>query len=109
MSPPPSMVQPVWMPEPPRERSSQGGVWIPTASQSRQEYTYHPPKEREKERESSRRHHRSSSKQSHSSHPRSSNQKDPSKSRWKENLTAAGIGGAAASLLNVLAEAAEGL
>ena len=31
------------------------------------------------------------------------------KSRWKENLTAAGIGGAAVSLLNVLTEAAEGL
>lgn len=30
-------------------------------------------------------------------------------SRWKENLTAAGIGGAAVSLLNVLTEAAEGL
>lgn len=32
-----------------------------------------------------------------------------SSSRWKENLTAAGIGGAAVSLLNVLSEAAEGL
>lgn len=31
------------------------------------------------------------------------------KKRWKENLTAAGIGGAAVSLLNVLTEAAEGL
>ena len=30
------------------------------------------------------------------------------KRRWKENLTAAGLGGAAVSLLNVLAEAAEG-
>lgn len=29
--------------------------------------------------------------------------------RWKDNLTAAGIGGAAASLINVLTEAAEGL
>jgi hypothetical protein len=29
--------------------------------------------------------------------------------RWRENLTAAGIGGAAVSLLNVLSEAAEGL
>jgi len=31
------------------------------------------------------------------------------KKRWKENLTAAGIGGAAVSLLNVLTEAAEGI
>jgi hypothetical protein len=31
------------------------------------------------------------------------------KSRWKENLTAAGLGGAAVSLFNVLSEAAEGL
>ncbi len=31
------------------------------------------------------------------------------KSRWKENLTAASIGGAAISLLNVLSEAAEDL
>jgi hypothetical protein len=30
-------------------------------------------------------------------------------SRWKEHMTAAGIGGAAASLINVLTEAAEGL
>ncbi|CZT01032.1 uncharacterized protein RAG0_08861 [Rhynchosporium agropyri] len=32
-----------------------------------------------------------------------------SHSRWKEHMTAAGIGGAAASLINVLTEAAEGL
>ena len=36
-------------------------------------------------------------------------EKEKKGSRWKENLTAAGIGGAAASLLNVLTEAAEGL
>ena len=29
--------------------------------------------------------------------------------RWKDNLTAVGIGGAAASLISVLSEAAEGL
>jgi hypothetical protein len=31
------------------------------------------------------------------------------KRRWKENLSAGAIGGAAVSLLNVLSEAAEGL
>lgn len=38
-------------------------------------------------------------------------EKDKTKTKWfsKENLTAASIGGAAVSLLNVLSEAAEGL
>jgi hypothetical protein len=109
MSPTSSMVQPVWMSEPPREKSGQGGIWIPASSQAGQGYTYNPPKDKEKERESSRRQHRSSSRQSHSSHSKNKNQKDATRSRWKESVTAAGIGGAAVSLLNVLAEAAEGL
>lgn len=109
MSPPSSMGQPAWAPDQPRETSIQGGTWIPTSPHADQIYTHRPSKEREKEREFSRRHHRSSSKQSHSSHSKSKNQKDPGRSRWRESVTAAGIGGAAASLLNVLAEAAEGL
>ena len=36
-------------------------------------------------------------------------EKDRKNSRWRENLTAAGLGGAAASLLGVLSEAAEGI
>ena len=108
--PPPSPMSPpsssVWMTEPPREKSGQGGIWIAPSSQIGQAYTYNSPKDKEKER---RRHHRSSSRQSHSSQSKNKNQKDATRSRWKENVTAAGIGGAAFSLLNVLAEAAEGL
>jgi len=82
---------------------------------------YYPPKERERERQrSSRRHysHHSHSKSSHSGRDRDRDRDrdrerkapPPQKvSRWKENLTAASIGGAAVSLLNVLSEAAEGL
>jgi hypothetical protein len=46
-----------------------------------------------------------------SSHGRhgSDRDRDRKNSRWRENLTAAGLGGAAASLLGVLSEAAEGL
>lgn len=112
ISPPPSMSQPGWMPEPPREKSGQRGFWSPASAQAGQGYIYSPSKDREKERESSRRNHRSSSRQSHSSshssHSKNKNQKE-GKSHWKESVTAAGIGGAAASLLSVLAEAAEGL
>jgi len=112
MTPPSFMSQPGWMPEPPHEKDGQGGSWNPTSAQAGQDYTYRPSKEkeREKERESSRRNHRSSSRQSHSSHSsHSKNKNQKEKSHWKESVTAAGIGGAAASLLSVLAEAAEGL
>jgi hypothetical protein len=76
---------------------------------------YYPPKGREKE--IPRRHSsppRHSSRPSHSKASRYSKaddhkEKPKSSSRWKENLTAAGIGGAAVSLLNVLTEAAEAL
>ncbi|TVY35489.1 hypothetical protein LOCC1_G006371 [Lachnellula occidentalis] len=103
MSPPSSMSRPGWTSEPPRMKSGQGG----------HSYTYSPSKEKEKEqekqeRESSRRNHRSSSRHSHSSHsshPKNKSHKE-GKSHWKESVTAAGIGGAAASLLSVLAEAA---
>ncbi|TVY33075.1 hypothetical protein LSUB1_G008435, partial [Lachnellula subtilissima] len=105
MSPPSSISQPGWMSEPPREKGGQGGFWIPASAQAGQDYTYRPSKERE----SSRRNHRSSSRQSHSSHSsHSKNKNQKEKSHWKESVTAAGIGGAAASLLSVLAEAAEG-
>jgi hypothetical protein len=90
-------------------------------AQGQQGGMYYPPKERERERQrSSRRHysHDSHSKSSHSGRDRERERErtrdrkpaPPQKvSRWKENLTAASIGGAAVSLLNVLSEAAEGL
>lgn len=120
------------MPQPP-PRGTQGGVWIPTSPQQGQqgEPMFFSPtsrgegRDREKGRESRRR---------HSSPPRSRDRDrdrdrergdrrdrngykekekprpvEKQKSRWKENLTAASIGGAAVSLLNVLSEAAEGL
>jgi hypothetical protein len=110
-SPASSMQQPLWMANPPQDISA-GGIWVPAS----QGGVYYPPKERERERQhSSRRHY------SHHSHSGRNRERDrerdrerkpppPQKvSRWKENLTAASIGGAAVSLLNVLTEAAEGL
>ena len=113
------MPQPVWMASPPKNLLSSGGIWVP--AQGQKGGTYYPPKERERERQrSSRRHysHDSHSKSSHSGRDREKTREKsrekkappPQKvSRWKENLTAASIGGAAVSLLNVLSEAAEGL
>jgi hypothetical protein len=119
LSPSSSMSHPVWMASPPKHLGS-GAVWVP--AQGQKGGMYYPPKEKERERQrSSRRHysHDSHSKSSHSGRDRERDrerhrekkpQPPPQKvSRWKENLTAAGIGGAAVSLLNVLSEAAEGL
>lgn len=113
-SPASSMPQPVWLANPPPNISA-GGIWVPQEKGG----VYYPPKERERERQrSSRRHysHHSHSKSSHSGRDRERDKDRERKapppqkvSRWKENLTAAGIGGAAVSLLNVLSEAAEGL
>lgn len=109
--------QPIWMATPPSGVNN-GGIWVP-ASAGRGGMYYPPPSasyekgkdnHREKERNGrheSRRHYSHHSKRDHG---RDSAREKPQKvSRWKENLTAAGIGGAAASLLNVLTEAAEGL
>ena len=65
-------------------------------------------RERGKEGGERRKHGRSPNSSRHGSYSKSA-EKAKSSSRWKENLTAAGIGGAAVSLLNVLSEAAEGL
>jgi len=110
------MPQPVWMANPPPNISA-GGIWVP--AEKGHGGVYYPPKERERERQrSSRRHysHHSHSKSSHSGRDRERDRDRERKapppqkvSRWKENLTAASIGGAAVSLLNVLSEAAEGL
>ncbi|KAE9370295.1 hypothetical protein N431DRAFT_426677 [Stipitochalara longipes BDJ] len=117
-SPSNSMSHGVWMASPPKNLSA-GGIWVP--AQGQQGGVFYPPKEKERERQrSSRRHysHESHSKSSHSGRDRdrdrsrNSEKKAPPPqkvSRWKENLTAASIGGAAVSLLNVLSEAAEGL
>ena len=117
-SPPSSLQHGIRMASPPKNLSD-GGIWVP--AQGQQGGVYYPPKERERERQrSSRRHysHDSHSKSSHSGRERD-REREKSKdkkasppqkvSRWKENLTAASIGGAAVSLLNVLSEAAEGL
>jgi hypothetical protein len=107
------------MPNPP-QNISPGEAWA-SASRQSQGGVYYTPKEKERERQrSSRRHY------SHHSHSGRNKDRDrdrererdrdrerrappPQKvSRWKENLTAASIGGAAVSLLNVLTEAAEG-
>lgn len=72
-------------------------------------------RDRERERERERRRHPSTStsktsRPSERGHARDRPPPPPQKgSRWKEHMTAAGIGGAAASLINVLTEAAEGL
>ncbi|KAH7419495.1 hypothetical protein BKA64DRAFT_18953 [Cadophora sp. MPI-SDFR-AT-0126] len=75
----------------------------------------HERKDRDRERERERRRHSSTSTSKTSKPSERGHQRDrappPARqgSRWKEHMTAAGIGGAAASLINVLTEAAEGL
>jgi hypothetical protein len=99
-------------------KGAQGGIWIPNSpSQGQMLYPTGGGRQERRDREPRRR---------HSSPPRSRERerdrdrdrdhrdrdayrKEEKKSRWKENLTAASIGGAAVSLLNVLSEAAEGL
>lgn len=108
------------MASPPKNLSA-GAIWVP--AQGQQGGIYYPPKENERERQRSSRRHYSHDSHSRSSHSGRDRDRDrdrernrdkkappPQKvSRWKENLTAASIGGAAVSLLNVLSEAAEGL
>lgn len=68
---------------------------------------------RDRDRDGSRKRHSSNGSRAKGSdrrdRERDSREKYQKSNRWKENLTAAGIGGAAVSLLNVLTEAAEGL
>ncbi|KAK0125650.1 hypothetical protein ONS96_009484 [Cadophora gregata f. sp. sojae] len=72
-------------------------------------------RERDRERDRDRRRHPSTSTSKTSRTGERGHQRDrlpppvQKGSRWKEHMTAAGIGGAAASLINVLTEAAEGL
>ncbi|CAG8957121.1 hypothetical protein HYFRA_00009322 [Hymenoscyphus fraxineus] len=75
----------------------------------------HSRKEEERDRHHSssrsgrsKRDHRTNS-STRSSDTNSQRNKDSGRRRWRDNLAAAGIGGAAASLLGVLSEAAEGL
>lgn len=77
-------------------------------SRATKDYDRVRDKDRERDRDGSRhRRHRSKGKEQRDrDREREAYQKS---SRWKENLTAAGIGGAAVSLLTVLSEAAEGL
>ncbi|KAG4439928.1 hypothetical protein IFR05_004603 [Cadophora sp. M221] len=73
----------------------------------------HERRERGGERERERRRHPSTCKSSRPNERGQQRDRPPPTvqkgSRWKEHMTAAGIGGAAASLINVLTEAAEGL
>ncbi|KAG0648801.1 hypothetical protein D0Z07_4722 [Hyphodiscus hymeniophilus] len=119
--------QPTWMLQPPPQ-GTQGGAWAPSNPQQGQKGapTLHPsasrgegrnrdreprrrhsspPRSRDRERERERERERGEHRERDHGHK----EKEKSKSRWKENLTAASIGGAAVSLLNVLSEAAEGL
>ncbi|KAH6680343.1 hypothetical protein B0J14DRAFT_263209 [Halenospora varia] len=78
--------------------------WVPNLIQEGQGHSYYPPSEREPGH-SRRRHGDSTSSHSSRSKDRGSRKESEKISRW----TAAGLGGAAASLLGVLSEAAEGL
>lgn len=96
----------------------QAGHWPPPPNaqypgqQGQQQYPVQPHQERERERRNrdhnsrgERRRHPSSSNSSY--RERGDRDGHRRQSRWRENLTAAGIGGAAVGLLNVLTEAAE--
>ncbi|KAH8812077.1 hypothetical protein F5884DRAFT_784305 [Xylogone sp. PMI_703] len=74
----------------------------PEDDEEEDEPSYHSYDERESSR---KRHSKSRSREK----DRDSKHKETTRKRWRDGLTAAGIGGAAASLLNVLVEAAEGL
>ena len=82
-------------------------MWIPQQQDPRGSYHAGQGRERERDREPRRK---------DSSPPRRRDKerakekvKEKPRSRWTENLTAAGMGGAAVSLFHVLSEAAEGL
>jgi hypothetical protein len=112
---------PVWSPA--RDGNQQQQVWQPQQSQQgggswqgqgKVQFSDSGRKESGRERDRSRRSSRHSSYSSKGGENREVRdlakemQKDR-RSRWKENLSAGAIGGAAVSLLNVLSEAAEGL
>ncbi|KAF8866981.1 hypothetical protein BDZ45DRAFT_719969 [Acephala macrosclerotiorum] len=102
-----------------RDNSSKGHVrdWDREREKdnSSKDYTKDRDREghRERDRDGSRRRHSSNGSRARGSdrrdRERDAREKYQKSNRWKENLTAAGIGGAAVSLLNVLTEAAEGL
>ncbi|KAL2075385.1 hypothetical protein VTL71DRAFT_328 [Oculimacula yallundae] len=75
--------------------------------------SHHERRERGGDREREKRRHSSNPKSSRPTERGHQRDRPPppvqKTSRWKEHMTAAGIGGAAASLINVLTEAAEGL
>lgn len=94
-------------------------VWSPGAVEKQTMFIPTPyyPRERgdrerggDREREPRRRHSSPPREKHHSSHKdRKEKEKEKPKSRWKEQLTAASMGGAAVSLFGILSEAAEGL
>ncbi|KAH8668135.1 hypothetical protein BGZ60DRAFT_44234 [Tricladium varicosporioides] len=88
----------------PQESQREKPRWVPNLIQEGQGHSYRPPSERESGY-SRRRHGDSTSSRSSRSKDRGSRKESEKISRW----TAAGLGGAAASLLGVLSEAAEGL
>lgn len=92
---------PVWSPA----SAERQPMWMPQQQDPRE--NHYTSRERERDREPRRRH-GSPSRRREKEKTRERPKEKP-KSRWTENLTAAGMGGAAVSLFHVLSEAAEGL
>ncbi|RDW94785.1 hypothetical protein BP5796_00548 [Coleophoma crateriformis] len=101
---------PYGQPPSPSTSSSTLTVQVPRLSphSPRDRYIPHSSSNKEAERQEPRRRHSSPPRRSHSSQKNADTREKP-KSRWKENLGAGAVGGAAMSLLHVLAEAAEDL
>lgn len=95
------------------QTSPRDGRMYSSSSNREREKEKDRQRDREKERSEVPRRHSSPLRDSkhvrtHSFHAKGENKEKP-KSRWKENMGAGAVGGAAMSLLHVLAEAAEGL
>ena len=97
-----------------RDRDWGGSRGAEEPRRERQRHDHHRSRDdrpRDRERDERRRSERDRDHSRRSTTERGPNKEveQMKKKRWKENLTAAGIGGAAVSLLNVLSEAAEGI
>lgn len=75
----------------------------------RHSHDHHRSRDHDRSRDERKRRERDSNGRSEADRGPNKEVEQMKKKRWKENLTAAGIGGAAVSLLNVLSEAAEGI
>lgn len=79
-------------------------MWMQQQQSSRGAYL-----PRERDREPRRKHRERDRDKDRDMEKQKDKPKEKPKSRWKEQLTAASMGGAAVSLFNVLSEAAEGI